>query len=107
MPKIDLRALTRGEVTSLSGQPRGLEARRFFDLNSLDDLDETVVVVAPENLDALTPSFVQGMFASSVHKLGPERFYQHYIFQISPELHSDVVVGVERALMRREIAGAA
>jgi len=104
---VDLEKLTRGEVTSLSGQPRGLEARKYFDLNQLDEVDEHVIVTAPENLEALTPSFVQGMFANSVHRLGRERFFDHYQFAISPELRADIDVGIERALMRREIAGAA
>lgn len=107
MPIVDLSVLTKGEVSSLSGQPRGLQARAHYRLDELDNLAEQVVVHAPDNLDALTPSFVQGLFATSVHRLGRERFFNHYKFDVSPEIRSDIEVGVERALMRRHIAGAA
>jgi hypothetical protein len=105
MPDINFSELTRGEVTSLAGHERGLEARRHFRLDDLDWSPDAIRVVAPQNLDALTPSFVQGLFATSVHRLG-DQFFSHYRFEVSPEILSDIRVGIQRAQMRREIAGA-
>lgn len=107
MPVIDLEVLTRGEVSSLSGHDRGLAARQLFKLDELDGLDETVDVVAPSSLDAITPSFVQGMFARSAHTLGKDRLFAHFNFKLPPHLLTDVQLGIQRALMRREIAGIA
>jgi hypothetical protein len=107
MADLDLGILTKGEVASLIGHDRGLAARKLFKLDALDRANEQVVVTAPESLEALTPSFVQGLFASSVHLLGEENFFDHYRFDIGRDLVEDVKVGVQRALMKREIAGAA
>lgn len=106
MAEINFTELTREEVTSLAGHERGLRAREHFQLDQLDQAPETVRVLAPQNLEALTPSFVQGLFASSVHRLG-EHFFEHYLFEVGPEILSDIRVGIQRAQMRREIAGAA
>lgn len=105
MPSINLETLTKGEVRSLSGHDRGLAARELFNLNKLDAGKEEVVVTAPPTLDALTPSFVQGFFAASIHALGREGFFQHYNFDLPKHLMTDVQLGVERVLMRRNIAG--
>jgi hypothetical protein len=107
MASLDLGRLTRGEVTSLIGHERGLSARELFKLDELDRESDPVSVIAPANLEALTPSFVQGLFASSVHFLGETVFYKHYVFELSKDLIEDIKVGVQRALMNRDIAGAA
>lgn len=105
MSSIDLLKLTKGEVRSLSGHDRGLAARGLFELDRLDVEAEPVVVQAPTDLDALTPSFVQGLFAASISRLGPEKFYAHYNFDVSQHLKTDIELGVNRVLMKRNIAG--
>lgn len=105
MTAIDLIVLTRGEVRSLSGHDRGIAARTLFKLDQLDLEDEQVTVIAPENLDALTPSFVQGLFANSVRRLGRDKFYSHYRFDLPKYLMTDVELGIDRVLMPRTIAG--
>lgn len=108
MTKIDFGLLTKDEVSSLIGHERGLAARKLFDLDQLDRSGDVVVLAAPKSLEALTPSFVQGLFASSVHSLGEQRFRSHYNFEgLSDDLREDINVGIRRALMKREIAGAA
>lgn len=105
MSSIEFEALTKGEVRSLSGHDRGLAARNLFKLDQLDTEDDLVVVSAPADLDALTPSFVQGLFAASVHRLGREGFFEHYRFHISEHLQTDIQLGINRVLMKRQIAG--
>jgi hypothetical protein len=106
MVEINLAELTRGEVSSLAGHERGLSARAHFALDRLDTSNDVVHVTAPPTLEALTPSFVQGLFASSVHRLG-DTFFSRYVFDVPSDLMSDIRVGIQRARMRREIAGAA
>jgi hypothetical protein len=107
MPQIDLERLTKNEVSSLSGHPRGLAARDLFDLDKLDHSLEPVIVTAPASLVAITPSFIQGMFARSVHQLGEDRFYKQYNFNFPSHLMTDVRLGIQRSMMRRDLAGAA
>jgi hypothetical protein len=107
MTILDLALLTRGEVTSLVGHDRGLGARELYKLDQLDSAPESIEFIAPENLEALTPSFVQGLFAASVHRLGQEAFFKHYVFKFDKDLVEDVRVGIQRAMMSRNISGAA
>lgn len=108
MTKVDLELLTKNEVSSLIGHERGLAARRLFELDQLDKVPEPVDIVAPKSLEALTPSFVQGMLAASIHALGEAGFRAHYdVSKLTKDLREDINVGIRRALMKREIAGAA
>jgi len=106
MTQIELEMLTRGRVRVLIGQEKGLAARKALKLDELDGGKEQVTVVAPEGLRTITPSFVQGLFAASVHRLGEERFFEHYRFVASPRIVSDIKAGVDRVLTSRHISGA-
>lgn len=75
MIRIDLQKLTKNSVRSLSGHDRGSEARSFFKLDDLETSNTELTVVAPDGLDTITPSFVQGMFGRSVQKLGKDAFF--------------------------------
>jgi hypothetical protein len=108
MANLNFERLTKNEVSSLIGHDRGLAARKLFQLDVLDREASSVEVAAPSSLEALTPSFVQGLFAASVHALGEDGFFKHYRFdRLDRGLLEDVKVGVQRVLMKREIAGAA
>ena len=102
MTKIDLVQLTKGEVRNLSGHPRGLAARQLFELDRLDQVQGPVVVVVPADLDALTTSFFQGMFAKSLQTLGGRaEFLAHYRFEASQIILRQVDRGIRTLLTRR------
>ena len=93
--EIDLKELTRGEVRNLSGQERGVEARAFFRLDEVDGMPDAIRVIVPGDLDGLTTSFFQGMFAKSVRRLGSrEAFLAHYHFDAGPL----ILLQIERGL---------
>lgn len=105
MTAIELAELTgRGRVHSLSGQERGLEARNFYRLDELDQVEGVVVVNVPDDLDAISPSFFQGMFAKSL--LGAfdrdaDRFLRHYSFKAPTHVLTQVQRGIAAVLTRR------
>jgi hypothetical protein len=101
--RIDLGELTRGgEVRNLSGQERGVAARRHFGLPGLDGSSEPVEVFVPNEITTLTTSFFQGMFAESVHALGGrERFLTHYRFDASPIVLRQLDRGIQNVTTRR------
>jgi hypothetical protein len=83
--EIQLAELTQGQMRTLSGQDLGVEARDRFDLDALDAGAEPVLVRVPDDLDSVTPSFVQGMFSKSVkHFASRDKFLQHYVFVAGP-----------------------
>lgn len=104
MAKIDLQVLTKGEVRNLTGQVRGAEARKLFDLDRLDREDKVVEVLVPRHLDAIATSFFQGLFAHSVQQYGREKFLQRYRFDAGPAIMEQVDRGIERSLTRRGLA---
>jgi hypothetical protein len=106
MATVDLTALTKNKVAMLTGHERGLQARIFFALDDLEEKQETLQVVAPANLDTITPSFVQGLLAGSVRRFGVEKLAKKYDFSLLPEaLRQDFKMGIERlAIHARRLA---
>ena len=101
MAAIDLIELTRDEVRNLAGHDRGLKAREHFGLNELDQANETVDVLLPENFRAISPSFFQGMFAKSVHHFGNVRaFFEHYHFNAPAHVRSRLIEYAEQVAGR-------
>ncbi|MEB3420225.1 hypothetical protein ACFSDD_10865 [Salipiger marinus] len=100
--QINLGELTDVRVRSISGHERGLEARRRFKLDDLDDCGGSVSVLVPDNIEAIATSFFQGMFAKSVRRLGSkEKFLDHYHFVAHPFVVEQILRSVDRSLTRR------
>ena len=89
----------------LAGMNRGTAAREHFSMDELDCGFDDVVVSAPKNLEAISPSFVQGFLAGSLKKLGQEGLQSKYRFELNDLLSEDIKTGIRRLLMKRRIAG--
>lgn len=101
MPKIDLTQLTKGEVRMLTGRPRGLSARILFHMDDLDVCEGSVILLAPDSLDAVTPSFVQGFLANSLRRLGATKFRTKFdLSRLPSRIREDINLGMERLLSR-------
>lgn len=105
MAQIDLQKLTSPGSRVLIGHEKGVAARAFYKLDQIDTSGEVVVVKIPGELRSLTPSFVQGMFAGSVHRLGRDEFYRKYRFEAPAYIIDDIRSGIDRALTDRSIIG--
>lgn len=105
MREIDLGELTRhGEVHNLSGHDRGLAAREQYGLAEIDRSGDVVRVTVPEDVYTLTPSFFQGMFASSVQATGGDRdrFLDRFRFNATPLVLQQVDRGITAVRTRRQ-----
>jgi len=101
---IDLKFLTKGEVRVLIGRERGIAARRHFELDELDHQQDTVTVLIPDNLNSISPSFFQGMFAKSVRFFkDQESFLRHYKFDATVSAWRDILIGIRDIQLRREL----
>ena len=100
--QIDLAPLTAGgAVAVISGRERGEGARRDFDLPGLDTLEETINVLVPEHVRAITPSFVLGMFGASVVQCGTiEKFFDKFHFDAKPHIVSQIRRGAQYSLLK-------
>lgn len=100
MTVIDFTPLTKnGTVSVISGQERGQALRAEFDLDNLDTNNDVVTIVVPKYVDAVTPSFVLGMFGPSIRKLGSvPNFLERYQFKAAPHIISQVQRSAEYGL---------
>lgn len=101
---IDFADLTGGgRVRNLSGHDKGQAARARYDLDTLDEGSAPVEIRVPEEIYAISGSFVQGMFAKSLVKLGSkEAFFSHYKFDAA----SDILRQIERGLAANRLVAA-
>jgi len=81
----------------LTGHVRGVESRGYFHLDDLEGKEDVIFITAPDDLEAITPSFVQGFFAATIRKFGAAGLARHYDFSKLPTvLQQDFQMGIER-----------
>lgn len=104
-PSIDLAQITGESSTLLAGHPRGLAVRAEFGLDQLDSSPEQVKVLIPEHINAITTSFVQGMFGGSIRRFGSKNLLlDHYdISDLSLPLQEDISAGLDRLFFSRHL----
>lgn len=82
---IDFADLTDGgRISNLSGRNRGLAARAKYHLDWTAPADaEELTIRVPENLDSITPSFIQGMFGRALAVLNSDEaaFFSKFHFE--------------------------
>ncbi len=107
MTKMIMLERANNRTPTLAGHDQGLAARISFKLQELDRQDEVVELVPYDELEAISTSFIQGLFAESLKTLGEEKFLRKYNFRRLPDyLKLDVELGLRRLKMKRRIAGA-
>jgi hypothetical protein len=99
---LDISVLAGDGATSvLSGKQRGMQARIDFKLDDLDARDEDVTVRLSEVVEAITPSFVLGMFGKSVRLCGSvDSFFDKYKFNTKPYIIAQLRRGAEYSLVK-------
>ncbi|WP_133304786.1 hypothetical protein [Mesorhizobium sp. DCY119] len=103
MEKVDLGTLTKGgRIRNLSGKERGVAARTELGIDQLDQAPGTVEVVVPDYVDAISPSYFQGLFSQSIaHLNGKEGFLSKYHFAASDQAMQWVNIGIRNATTSR------
>ena len=98
MAEIDLDLLTDGgRVHNLTGKPLGINARKLLKLDDLDRLDQSVDVVVPDHIYAISSSFFLGLFSESLKNFGGrDAFLQHYKFAADQVIMEQVSEGIKR-----------
>lgn len=98
---LDLSALAgKHDTIVLSGKERGADTRRKFGLDELDQ-NGPVDVILPHGVSAITPSFVLGMFGTSVKRCGSvDSFLSKYHFTAPDFLVDQIRRGAHYSLVR-------
>ncbi|MDR7221679.1 hypothetical protein [Aminobacter aminovorans] len=103
LEKVDLGILTKGgRIRNLSGKERGVAARAELGLDNLDKGGGPVEVIVPEYVDAISPSYFQGLFSQSLVTLhGKREFLAKYHFKASPQVMQWIEIGIRNATSSR------
>lgn len=100
---IDFKDLVGDRARNISGHERGVMAREKYNLDEIDSRRDTVEIMVPEHIDAIAPSFFQGMFSKSVRQYQTkERFLEHYHFIASPVVMEQIIRGINRSMTKRD-----
>lgn len=102
MTRVDFSEIVRDQQTFIfSGKDKGIETRKYFGLDDADNGKEVVDVVIPEQIKYMTPSFVTGMFSSSVKRAGTlDAFFGKYRFHAHSAIVSQITEGAKLGLVR-------
>lgn len=69
------------DIITLSGRPKGQKGRKEFDLDTLDNKSEIIIIKVPEEYKSISTSFILGMFGQSMKILGETSFFEKYKFE--------------------------
>lgn len=106
-PMIDLDVLTEGgKVHNLSGHDRGVAAREAFGLDQLDQQPSAIEIRVPDHIYAISPSFIQGLLATSVQKAGSSRegFFKRFSLNSSDLIKRQFDRGLNSILTNRDFS---
>lgn len=104
MTEISLNEVAGGGRTrNLSGKERGIAARKMLKLDEYDAAPGEVVVMVPDYVDTISPSFFQGMFSQSIRTLsGKDSFLKKYRFEANDSIKRWIEIGIRNASSSRE-----
>ena len=81
MKRVELRKYRLPGTALFSGNPRGAAVRKAAALDDSDSKGESVVIIVPDDVFAVTASFFSGLLAKSIRNLGEEKFRERYRFE--------------------------
>jgi restriction endonuclease Mrr len=64
-----------------TGRDRGEYVRDKSKIDKIENENEEVIIVIPDNLYSINPSFFEELFVNVVTKLGKENFYKKFNFK--------------------------
>ena len=64
-----------------TGRDRGEYVRDQSKIDEIEINNEQIIVVIPDNLYSINPSFFEELFVNVVTKLGKEEFYKKFTFR--------------------------
>jgi len=83
-----------------TGRDRGKEVRQQSKIDEIEAVNSKVIIVIPDNIGSITPSFLEEFLVNVVNKLKPELFFRKFDFQNNGryKIQSDLQEAVERIL---------
>lgn len=79
--KIDLRKHLFQNALIFTGRDRGKQVRTVSKINELEAINDSIIVVIPNNIITISPSFLEEFFYNVVTKLGKDAFKSKFTFE--------------------------
>ncbi len=92
--KIVLNNINNTEYRILSGVELGEIARKQFDFDRLDNLEETIEIMIPDEVLSVNSSFFSGAFQKSIKILKIDKFRERYHFICDDIIRQNIENGI-------------
>lgn len=102
---IDLEQFRTKGAKVFTTRPRGVQVRNATKINELEPQFDKIVIVIPDDISSINPSFLEEFFVDVVTRLQEAGFYQKFEFVNNGryKIDSDLSEAVER-ILREESA---
>lgn len=93
---IDLNAFRTPGARIFTGRDRGIQVRTDSKINSIEAENDEIILIIPEDIITINPSFLEEFFWDVIIKLGKESFQKKFKFicsgkyQIEPNLETAI-----------------
>lgn len=104
----DFRAKNKNIVSKVfTGRDRGIDVREKSHLDQIEATYETVIIVIPDQIRSINPSFFEELFRNVVTKLGKEGFLAKFDFRSEGEYNVEKPLNeaIERILRKDTAIG--
>lgn len=97
---IDLKTFRTPNSRVFTTRPRGLDVRKRSKIDELEPLFDNIIIVIPNDISSINPSFLEEFLESVVLKLGADVFYKKFSFtgQGKYKIDVDLEEAVDRIL---------
>jgi len=79
--QINLEAYRAKNAKVFTGRDRGLDVREKSKLDEVENCNDEVHIIIPDNIYSINPSFFEELFVNAVIKLGRNKFLNKFKFE--------------------------
>jgi STAS-like domain of unknown function (DUF4325) len=100
---IDLSDFRAEKSKVFTGRPYGKEVRENSNIDNIEAESNEVIVIIPDNIYSIGPSFFEELFINSIKKLGKEKFLEKFKFTNKGKYNFETPLNeaIERVLRKK------
>lgn len=104
MIKINIQDYIDPQLSVLTGRTHGIMTRGKIDLDKIEEKEEKIEIIIPNNIISFNSSYFIGLFFNSFIKFNSkEEFYKKYSFICDQYIKQDIQDGIEEVLKNYNI----
>lgn len=98
---IDLELFRTEKSKVFTGRDRGIEVRESSKIDYLETISDKVIIIIPEVIRSINPSFLEEFLVNVVTKLKAEGFHKKFVFENKSsryKIETDLEEAIDRIL---------